>query len=670
MSAAPFVGEAPGVSYAHLVGAFLLLASWGSALLLARRLLARADERGWGLALALALAMVAVVPGQLTRLTANLPLGMLLAALAFGAAVGALELWARRTRGIAAPPSSPRDATAAWPAWLLGGPTLFLVAHGAWFRNFFDDEHHVPMALVLARGVVPPEHPLLPGQVMPYHWGVDALYAQLVTAGLGIERAIDLVTLGSFALLLWTASTLGARMAGRVGATLYPMVVPLAGSVLAQPLHDDLGPLAVVSSYPPAWREWTKRPPPITADFFQHPQGLAMPLVLAVLALFAMEREESAARERLLRRGLGALLLGALSLVQAVHFVVLGFGLGASALWIFLRTRDARRLGVDLGMLALAAALAVLLGGFFSPGAGTGSTLVWGLDFFRAPTLGDSLARHLVFFGPPLFLLPLAALAGGRLRLALVLGACIGFALPSFVVYRHTWDIVKLYSAGGFLAGIALADTLSRGWQTRGFAGRALVVLVALATVEFPLAWLASRTALQGRAGVPKKADWRVRPELVELSRVLREQVPARDRVLVHEVDVARATGIFGPGFDARRFASGHIVDFSASRELAAARTQAFVDMGSASLDALRVRWVLLSDGELTQLGSAARAALDDSARFEVVARELPGRFTLWRRRGRRCRRSARAPRSARGWRGSPGHRCSGPPRRAWLSPR
>lgn len=665
------MGLAPTVSYAHLVGAAVLLACWGGGLFLARRLLVRAAEPSWALASALALGLVAVLPGQLTRISGSLPWGMVLAALAIVAAAGALELGARRA-GVKheAAPSPPADARAAWPAWALGGLSLFLVAHGAWFRNFFDDEHHVPMALVLARGVVPPEHPLLPGQVMPYHWGVDALYAQLVGAGLGIERAIDLVTIASFALLLWTASTLGARMAGRVGATLYPMVVPLAGSVLAQPLHDDLGPLAIVSTYPPAWREWTQRPPPLTADFFQHPQGLAMPLVLAVLALFATEREESAARERLLRRRLGALLLGCLSLVQAVHFLVLGFGLGAAALWSFARARDARRLGVDLLMLALAAALAVLLGGFFSPGAGTGSTLVWGVDFFRAPTLGDSLARHLVFFGPPLLLLPLAALAGGRLRVALLCGACIGFVLPGFVVYRHTWDIVKLYSAGGFLAGIALADTLARGWQTRGLAGRVLVVLVALATIEFPLAWLASRTALQGRVGIPRKADWRVRPELVELAKALREHVPARDRVLVHDVDVARATGIFGPGFDARRFASGHIVDFSAIRELSAARTQAFVDMDPRSLDALGVRWVLLSEGELTRLGPAARAALDESSAFEVVARELPGRFTLWRRRGRRCRRSARAPRGARGWRAPPGRRCSDRPPPGWPSPR
>lgn len=635
----------------------LLLASWAAALALAARLLRRAGVGERSLACSLALGLLAVVPGQLCRITDDLRVAMGLTAVVFAVAFALV-----RTRGAPAAGATVPLARPAWPAIVVGATALVCVAHGAWFRNFFDEEHHVPMALSLAHGVAPPEHPLLPGQVLPYHWGVDALYAQLVAAGVPIDRAIDVVTIASFALLLWCASTLGALGAGRVGATLLVLMVPLAGSALAQPLHDDLGPLAVTSPWPAGWREWTQRPPPITADFFQHPQGLAMPLVLAVLALLAVERAHDDPQQRRRRVALGAVLLACLSLVQAVHFVVLGFGLAAATVVAIARGRERRRHVVDLAVLAAAAACAPALGGFFAPGAGTGATLVWGTDFFRAASALESMVRHLVFFGVPLVLLPAALARRDRLGLALVLGATVGFALPNVVVYRHSWDIVKLYSAGGFLAGIACADTLARWWSTRGVVARVMVarvvvVVLALVTIEFPLAWLASRTVLQGRLGVPVKGDWRPSRDLVALGAAVRPLVGARERVVVFSVDVARLTGLAAPGFDARRYANGHIVDFARAQALQDAHARALARLEPAALHELGVAWVLLAEAEVARLGEEARRALADRQRFEVVRQGLPGRFTLWRRRERRChhwryrsrrRSSRRSPRARR----------------------
>ncbi len=615
-----------------MVGAVLLLGSWLAALVTARALLLRVGVGERSLACCVAVGMMAVVPGQLCRVTESLVVAMGLAGVLFVAIFALL-----RERGGAAPAPAEPPSRPAWPAWVVGGAALACVAHGAWFRNFFDEEHHVPMALALAHGVAPPEHPLLPGQVLPYHWGVDALYAQLAVAGLPIDRAIDVVTVGSFALLLWTASTLGALTAGRVGATLAPIVVPLAGGVLAQPLHDDLGPFAVTSPWPAAWREWTQRPPPLTADFFQHPQGLAMPLVLAVLALVAVERAAEDEQRRRWRVATGAALLACLSLVQAVHFLVLGFGLAGARIVMLARGDHRRRDAIDLALLAAAAACAPALGGFFAPGAGTGATLQWGIDFFRTASATESVVRHVVVFGVPLVLLPAALTGRVGFRYAVVLGAVVGFALPNVVVYRHTWDIVKLYSAGGFLAAVACADTLARWWAGRVVVVRVAVVALALVTVEFPFAWLASRTVLQGRFGVPVKADWRPSAQLMALGDDVRSLVGARERVVVAGVDVARVTGLAAPGFDARRYANGHIVDFARARALQGAHGSALERMDPAALDELQATWVLLSDAELPRLGEGARRALADPQRFEVVRQDLPGRFTLWRRRARRC---------------------------------
>lgn len=650
-----------------MTGALLLVVTWLSAWAAARAVLRAAAPAQASLpaSLVVAAALLAVVPGQVCRAVGDLAASMAIAAAAFLVVAGALSWRAKRADG-ARPAAGGELAWPAWPAWLVGAVGLGCVAHGAVTRNFFDEEHHVPMAAVIARGVVPPEHPLLPGQVIPYHWGVDALYAQLMVAGLRPDRAIDVVTIASFALLLLAAALVGAALAGRAGATLAVILAPLAGSPLAQPLHDGMGIFDVDRGLlPAAWAEWFRRPPPLTADFFQHPQGLAFPLVLVVLVLFCAAPSTRGAR------AMGAALLALLSLVQAVHFLVVGFGLGVATVVSAARQRQGRATAwrsaaVDLGLLALALALAVLFGGFFSPGAGTSSTLVWGKDFFADPSWSSRLVHHAAVFGLPLLLLPVAGAwavrASHKLGLALVAGGAVGFFLPNVVVYASSWDIVKLYSAGGFLAGVALAGTFAR-WLTRPLAPRttagaytpdegtasapapgpapvdehqpgwrrwavlATVVALTALTIEFPLVWLATRTLLQGQLEVPRKHDFRPRDDLLAVGRAVGPLIGPRENVLVGHFDIGRMTGLMTPGFDARRGASGHILDFARVKERMRLRELAMRTLHPEALRALEIRWILLSDGEVARLPPAARAAFD---RLEHVEAGLVG-FTLAR---------------------------------------
>src|SRR5687767_6509139 len=83
------------------------------------------------------------------------------------AALLAFAALALRRLQRAHPAAVPAPLALEWPAgWALAvaGGAFALVIHGALKRNFFDEEAHVPFALVIARGVVPPEHVFAPGQ--------------------------------------------------------------------------------------------------------------------------------------------------------------------------------------------------------------------------------------------------------------------------------------------------------------------------------------------------------------------------------------------------------------------------------------------------------------------------------------------------------------------------
>ncbi len=636
------------------MGFVLLVVTWAAAAWCARALSRRAGVRAAAVDVALAAGMLAVIPGELARFTGSLRIGMAVAAVAFAAV--ALALRPALLASVRAPRST---VWPAWPAVVAGVVGLACVIDGALTRNFFDEEHHVPMATVIARGVVPPVHPLVPGQIIPYHWGIDALYAQLVVAGLRPDTAINVVTIASWLLLLGAAALLGGLVAGRVGATIFAVVAPLAGSPLAQPLHDGMGILQLKNPYPARWMEWTRRPPPLTADFFQHPQGLAFPLVLVVLALWCARfparlgppdgaagggaadpvdggADDPGDRAEGKRRALAALLLSFLSLVQAIHFLVLGFGLGASTVWLLARRRE-RPAGVarDLGLLAGALALAVAYGGFFAVPlhAHAGPPMLrWGVDFFADGSPIEKVLHHLVVFGLPLLLLPVAAWrstagdGGGRLRVTLVAGALIGLSLPNVVVYAGSWDIVKLCSAGGWLAGIALCDTLAWAWTratSRARVWRAAVVVAAGLTVWFPLAWMATRTVMQSHFGVPQKRDWRLRDDVLAAGRAAGPHIPSRARVLVGDPELARMNGLLAPGFDPRHYANGHMLDFDKARRLASARQVAMRTLDPESLRVLDVDYALLNNREVAQLGPKL-------APFKPVRIDVPG-YALYR---------------------------------------
>src|SRR5688500_17799489 len=94
-----------------------------------------------------AAALLAVVTGTICRATQNLEVAMALARIGFARCAFALL---RKTHdgGRAAAIALP-----SWPAHAVGAVLVALVAHGAVTRNFFDEEAHIPFALVISRGI-------------------------------------------------------------------------------------------------------------------------------------------------------------------------------------------------------------------------------------------------------------------------------------------------------------------------------------------------------------------------------------------------------------------------------------------------------------------------------------------------------------------------------------
>lgn len=531
-------------------------------------------------------------------------------------------------------------------------PAVLLVAVGlatvavVWtaLGSYFWDEHscHYATASVIARGVFPPEHPLFPGEPFRYHFGYDILAAHArILTGVPVDVALDVATIFSFGLLLLISNEIGRRLAAgaapaqagaaaaRWGGGFAMLLIPLGGGTLAFLLFGDMGPLEVHwSALPRRWMNST--PPPVISNFFQHPQGLGMSFALAVIAVLGWPADQHR-RHRWYRRrqvGLGAALLGVLALVHIVFFAVLGLALGVSAgvRAATERTRSGRQrlAGLAEELLALTAALGIgySLGGFFAPGPAMGEVLSWSTSFFSGG-FATVLAQHLVLFGLPFLLVPLSIYEAIRrpngLIVPLVTAAAIGFAVPNFVTYARSWDIVKFLSVGMFFANVLFAGWLGRAVVHSRRGAIAAIVATVLAT-NTAWIWLARVSVLDGRWGVPKMHFPSSSRFGHGLGHRLGDTVGPRDRVFTSDVELARAAGFLTPGFNWRQYGQGFMLDRPLAERRHAEWRKARRTLDPRAMRALGVQWALFGPHDLAALSPEGRKRLADEAWYQAVA--------------------------------------------------
>ena len=406
----------------------------------------------FGLGLCFWLLAVHVASLAAGTLHVGLPVGALFA----GALGVALWLADRRQREGRAPDAAEGSAPS---RWMVVGMVASLVSIApATLRFHFHDElfivGHMSIAAELQNGVYPPLNLSFPDLPLRYHYGFDLLVACLTALfRLSLVRAIDLATLGLWALswcLLWT---LGARLAGHRRAFLTPLLVLFGGGL---PLGCEGG-----GSLVDAWMAQCQRGglglmQSITSCFFQHPWSLGIPLATTALLLHdARPAPREAARLAVLAAVLAMLSLGEIVLFAGLcPALVVAEALGDDGL----APRRALRM---LGVAAGATLLAWAMGGFFTPSPDT-PPLAASLALGPVHNARQLLAWHLGSFG---VLLPLGV-AGmfvlGRRWAVLVLLAAGGLAVFNLVAYRYSTDMAKFATLAALALAIAGSAAIAR----------------------------------------------------------------------------------------------------------------------------------------------------------------------------------------------------------------
>lgn len=399
---------------------------------------------------------------------------------------------------------------------------------------------HLPLANAVARGVLPLEHPAFPGQPLRYHAGY-AVVVGVVRAftSLPVDVAADVVTIaGVIVLVQALRDVLRALGASADTAAMGLVVVLCAGGPLAALLADGWGAaLPGKALLPRTWVNGAVFPPLVVTNILQHPQGLAMPVALAVLLLLGDRRPGA-------RVVVATLLVVLLARIQILFSAFTGLLLAGVVLVDV--ARRAEGAVVHLAIVGVGGALALVAGGITG---GSAAALVWGHGYFA--TDGAAAVVHEVLaFGVTLAALPLAVVVARKADVAsrpLIVGVgalgLLGVVVGNVAVYERSWDIVKFFGIGAFFGHVAVALALPRLPHRMGIA----VIIVSCWSGAF---WVLRHGPLQGVVA-PAARERGVDAVATVVDDVCGGVVPGRARVLASRRSLWQA-GWLVPGNDWR----------------------------------------------------------------------------------------------------------------------
>lgn len=437
-------------SVAYVLLLLALPGVWWLGRALASSAVSERDHRGpVGAGLALAIAVLGVHIASLVTgsLRSGLPLGLLpLAAAGIGLKI------ARRKRlagASEAPASRAMILTAIAAACVIAPVALRYYIHDELFLA-----GHMSIAAQLQNGVYPPRHATFPDVPLRYHYGFDLVSAALTALlHLRVDQAIDVATIGLFALSWCQYFSLGERLTGPRGAWVVPLVCLFGGGLPfacdeRSPLVDRIVAICSVGKH--------YVNPPLSSYYFQHPWSLGVPLGVTTLLIFT-----SRTPPRSSRRLLALLLcLAALSISQITLFA----GLAPSL--IVAETVAGHRVQLRRGAemlltVALSLGAAVLLGGFF-----TRTPTIGGLSFSLQAGFGANIAETLLWnmqtFG---LLLPLGAVglwALGRERVVFALLILGSLVIINSLRFDASEDIMKFATLASGALGVLASAAIVR----------------------------------------------------------------------------------------------------------------------------------------------------------------------------------------------------------------
>jgi hypothetical protein len=521
----------------------------------------------------------------------------------------------------------------------------------AWHYQMHDEHPifgHKSMIEQLRRGEYPIYFPPIPSQDARYHYGFDILAGTLARGfGFSTDLAIDTTTMICVVFMCWAAAAVVADL-GRPKASPFAAIAIHFGAGLAWLLLagvDGRHPRCLVQYHHPSCGS-ELFPTPFN-NVFQHPVSVGVPMLLVVL-LAARRAVESEDRSHVFA-ALLVLLLPALAIGQIVYFALGALAI-LFALPLWLRHEDRRGQSVPrsralrlAGVLFAGLVLARLSGGMLTPSEhiDAGVILFRRVPGFPDPNPLSILWHHLVNLGIGFVLLPyfgwLALKRRDFLLLVLTAFAAGGIIVPHFWVYQRSWDIVKFPSAAAFALSIlyvAFVDgpLLERDalWPWLRRSGRMLLLgsgILAATFVVWPLQGpleLYDDNPFVPDPIVKKAIDWWL------------DRGYERDEIIWAQSNVAQQLSVFGGLSVVANDYDFQSIGIKAQllQEQAMLSDRIRQQMDLEALRRLGVRWLLLSNEELDNLGPRARAVLEGPALelAHVIPGENPRRTRkIWR---------------------------------------
>jgi hypothetical protein len=517
------------------------------------------------------------------------PFGSVAAGAAFAAGTIALCATVARRFAIAAPPPPTRIRPWTRPQTVSAALVVVTVGWCALGTFMWDERStHLPLAGALARGVLPLQHPLFPGQPLAYHAGYAVVVALVrVATSLPLDVCADIVTLtGLVVLVLVLRDVLAVLVDDDRAVAVGIGVVLCAGGPVAGLLADAWGaPHPGRLVFPAAWVSGATFPPLVVTNLLQHPQGWALPLALAQLVVLAGRPSRGA----VVVAGVFVLLLARVQVVWAAF--------AGLALVVAVAAKHARRprgAVVDVVLVAAVGVAALSLTGF--GGAADALKPVVGGAFSADGALWP--AHALLAFGASLgapayawWLWRFRDAHGHRERgLVVVLGVLgtLGFVVGFSAVYVRSWDIVKFFGVSMVYAHLALVAVLSR-------LPRRVAAAIVVVTCWSGVFWALRHSVLQGIVA-PAYRDHAPSALALQLNDDCGDAIPANARVFSTDLRLGEA-GWLVPGthWKASRDTAALLLDRQTVERDAAAWAQAKRAPSSSTLAALDVSFAVVA---------------------------------------------------------------------------
>ncbi|MBM3227721.1 hypothetical protein FJZ27_02550 [Candidatus Peribacteria bacterium] len=295
---------------------------------------------------------------------------------------------------------------------------------------------HFSITEQIVNGIYPPRHLTFANVLLPYHYGIDTLFAMVrVIFRVRFDVAIDLVTTVHFFYTILLYGHIASRLFGkRVG--------PIAGF---------LG--AFTSGFPStlSWGFFNDMPPSVANNWFQHPWTLGIPLCLTLfLILTNIDAEKKTDPWSLLAVTVVTTVLGIAQ--TALYGIFVASVLGWAALtWLISIARDTREKSTERPRHLMDIACAVAAGAFLA-------FLVSDTTALIARAVSESLVprggvlhgswSQMTLWNIQCFSIPLLAGIAGMVRtrrmyIPSLMMAFSAMFVFNFYEYLYSWDIVK-----------------------------------------------------------------------------------------------------------------------------------------------------------------------------------------------------------------------------------